>query len=106
MAICTECINYCDETACTSALNLLFDNVNATSLTLYWDGSANATSFSIEYRVVGSTTWLVLPAVAPGTSSATITGLTADTQYEFRLNTICASTNCYSLVVRETTLTA
>lgn len=59
-------------------------NITATSATANWSfGDINATT-SVEYRVVGASTWTVLTDVAAGVQSVVITGLTPSAPYEWR----------------------
>ena len=101
---CNECTNYGEETACLSPYGLEFSNITTGSVTLNWTGSANVTSYNIEFKLITAGTWnLLTPVIAP-TTSATIIGLTPDTVYEFRINAVCTETTCYSLTVKERTL--
>ena len=55
-----------------------------TELSVSWDTQAQATRYIIRYRVVGAESWTRLRP-NPTASPATITGLTAGTQYEIRV---------------------
>ena len=55
-----------------------------TELSVSWDTQAQATRYTVRYRVVGAAGWDRLRP-NPTTSPATITGLTAGTQYEIRI---------------------
>ncbi|MGL6295313.1 MAG: hypothetical protein ACRC3K_02800, partial [Plesiomonas sp.] len=48
-----------------------------------------ATSYDWQYRVLGSSTWIDVPATSG--NSTTITGLSANTVYEFRVQVVCAN---------------
>lgn len=102
--ICNDCTNYGDENACLSVLNILFDNITTTSFGVSWDLSPNALSYVVEYKEISSTTWLIMPAVTAPTVTDTVTGLTPDTVYDVRINTVCNGTTCYSLTHRVQTL--
>ena len=58
----------------------------ANSITLAWSTHYNLTDYSLQYRVTGVSIWMTwIPAPGTSDNSATITGLTANTAYEFRL---------------------
>ncbi len=70
-------------------------NLNATAITtnsalLTWSASANATAYVVWYRVLGTSTW-TNPTVT-GTSLA-LTGLIANTTYQWTINAVCPSGN-------------
>ena len=74
--------------ACNAATGLTTSAISTTTATFSWTASAGATSYNIQYRVVGTTTW------STGTSTTTsfnASGLTASTNYEWQVQTVCAS---------------
>ncbi|MDX1941719.1 MAG: M43 family zinc metalloprotease [Saprospiraceae bacterium] len=74
---------------CNVPTGLNATNITINSATLNWGAVANAASYDIRLRPVGSTTW------ASGTSnSASIntTNLSPSTQYEFQVQTNCSTT--------------
>ena len=59
------------------------------SVTLTWDSQSNLTHYTLMYRVSGTTAWSMwTPAPATSATTATITGLTTGTAYDFRLAAI------------------
>jgi hypothetical protein len=58
-------------------------SIGASSVTLTWTATATATSYLIEYRLTGGSTWTTGPTVNADTGS--VTGLTASTGYDFRV---------------------
>jgi hypothetical protein len=100
---CNECTNYGEETACLSPLNLAFENLTTTSVSLSWEGSANVLTYNVEFKESTSLTWNVLVPVIASVNIVTIIGLTPDTTYDFRVNGVCATSSCYSLTVRKKT---
>jgi len=100
---CNECTNYGEETACLSPLNLAFENLTTTSVSLSWDGSVNVITYNVEFKASNSLTWILLAPVITSVNAVTIIGLTPDTVYDFRINGVCATSSCYSLTVREKT---
>jgi hypothetical protein len=70
--------------------------VNNTTVVINWNASTNALGYTVEYRQVNSTSSLTQDA---GTATtATVSGLIANTAYEFRVIARCAagatSSNC------------
>lgn len=98
------CANFADANACQSPINLTIANLASTSFDLSWDAVAAALSYVIEYKEATSPTWLVMPAIAAPTTSATIIGLLPDTVYDLRINAVCTGGACYSLNIRIKTL--
>ena len=69
-------------------------NITASSATLNWVAVSGATSYNIEYRVVGSSSWTTQ---ASSTNSLAVSGLTAGTNYEFQVQTVCpGSTSAFT----------
>jgi hypothetical protein len=65
-----------------------------TSVSLSWtDNSTNEDGFQVEYKASSSSTWLVFTTTSANATSATVTGLTAGTSYDFRV----AAKNAYGL---------
>jgi len=96
------CATFSNPTACQSAINILIENITTTSFQISWDAVTSATGYSVEYKASTSLTWLVRPTVV--TLTDTLVGLTPDTIYDIRINTICALGTCYSLNLRIKTL--
>ncbi|ASW75788.1 T9SS C-terminal target domain-containing protein [Chryseobacterium piperi] len=69
-------------------LNLSVNNITATSAYVMWDPAAGAT-YVLEYRQIGSPTWINVPLT---TNAYTINGLTESTQYEVRVAYVCSGT--------------
>ncbi len=60
------------------------DFIGQTTARANWvNGDATAET-QIEYRIQGTSTWNVVTSLAPGITSYTFSGLTADTSYEWR----------------------
>lgn len=69
---------------------------------LTWTAATGATSYQVEYKVATDTVWLAGP-VAAGTS-ATVTGLTSATSYNFRVSAVnAAGTGAASATVTNST---
>ena len=76
---------------------------STTTATLTWAAVSGASTYSIRYRTIGSTTWTSLTA---STNSLALSSLTATTQYEAQVATTCAAgTSAYTASTNFTTLT-
>jgi hypothetical protein len=74
---------------CGTAASLTATSITQTSATLSWSAVSGATSYSVQYRKVGTATW------STGTSATTslaVSGLTASTAYEFQVTATCSAT--------------
>jgi hypothetical protein len=80
--------------ACTIPSALTVVGVTSTTASLDWASVSSATSFNVRFKKTSSSTWIIEPS---SNSSETITGLSAGSQYEFQVQTICAAgTGAYS----------
>jgi Secretion system C-terminal sorting domain/Fibronectin type III domain len=72
---------------CSIPANLSTTGITSVAATFSWSATAGATSYNVRYHVVGTTTWTT------GTTTATsfnATGLTANTNYEWQVQTVCS----------------
>ncbi|MEN9331953.1 MAG: hypothetical protein RLZZ94_1043 [Bacteroidota bacterium] len=76
-------------TSCGTVTGLTSSSVGSTTATVSWTAVSGATSYSLQYRAVGSATWTTVTTSA--TSSA-LTGLTVSTAYEFQVTSSCSGT--------------
>ncbi len=89
-------------TACTTPINLTATNTVRGSVLLDWSDVPGATSYTIRYRQVGSSTWTTINNINP--SNYTLNGLLACTEYEFQVAANCGtSTSLFSASVLLTT---
>ncbi len=75
---------------CTKPTNIAVSNVSQTAATVSWVGNACALKYRLQYRVQGTTVWTTKTVIAP-IATKTITGLTANTIYEYHLRSDCNS---------------
>ena len=68
-------------------INLSATSIAATTATLNWD-DASVTSYDIQYRVDGTSTWTSATSI---TNSLGVTGLSVNTTYEFQVRGVCNS---------------
>jgi bacillolysin len=83
----------------TTPTSLVASSVTATGATLGW-ASTGANSYNVQYRVVGTTTWT---STTSTTNSKAITGLTANTNYEFQVQSVCTTNSAFSASATFTT---
>lgn len=72
-----------------SIASITRSNVTINSFTISWSGAANATSYNLQYRELGSTSWTNLYT---SNSFLTISSLVANTYYEYRVRGYTGST--------------
>lgn len=85
------CVNIIEGTPpeCTAPDGLDTSNVSYKVATLQWNGSADATSYTVWFRPTGTGTWL--PVAATGTS-VLLQSLQDCTEYEFQVRSNCIGT--------------
>jgi hypothetical protein len=74
--------------ACNVPTGLTSSNINSTAATLSWNTVQGAASYNIQYRVSGSTSWILLTA---GSNSINLSSLNPATVYEFNVRSDCGS---------------
>lgn len=67
----------------TAPTGIASPSQTSTTIDLTWTAVANATSYGIERSPAGAGTWVEV--MSSPTNSATVTGMTANTNYDFRL---------------------
>ena len=78
----------CSVQASCAAPYAMLETVDSSSATVNWIPGATETSWSIEYRIVGTETWTTA-ASGVSTTSYTLTGLNPSTEYEVRVVSGC-----------------
>lgn len=73
---------------CGTPSGLASSSITTTSATISWTAVSGATSYNVQYRVVGAASWL---STTSSTSSRSLTGLTAATNYQFQVQAVCSS---------------
>ena len=68
-------------------------NIGLTSATNNWGSISNAHHYDIQLRVVATATWLPFNNLSGTSTSYTITGLTAATNYEWQIRSACSLGN-------------
>ena len=77
-------------------------SITSAGATLGWGAVTGASSYNVQYRPTGTTTWTSATAT---TNSKAVSGLTSSTSYEFQVQTVCsAGSSAYSSSFDFTTL--
>ena len=74
--------------ACGIPSNLASTNIAPTSATVSWASVSGATSYVLQYRVSGASTWT---SISTTTKSKSLTGLLSSTIYEYQVQSNCSS---------------
>ncbi len=74
-------------TSCGMTSGCSSSSITTSSATLSWVAVAGATSYNIQYRIVGTTTWSTTTST---TTSVVISGLTSASTYEFQVQVVCS----------------
>jgi len=82
--------NFTTTTACANPTGLTSSGITTTNANLSWTAVTNATSYAVEYKLNTATTWTVINT-AQITTTASLTGLTAGTTYNWRVRATCAA---------------
>ena len=89
------------DSPCQGATGFGSYNISTTQFQMSWDAVPGATGYQLEYKLPTSTVWTLNPVVT--TLTDTIGGLTSNTTYQVRIQTICGLAACYSPVLLITT---
>ena len=78
---------------CETAPVLTLGTVTNTTATFTWPAISGAAWFEFRYKLTSSSTWISAGTLSGTATSRTLTGLTANTQYDFQARTFCANGN-------------
>ena len=78
---------------CETAPVLTVASVSNTSATITWPAISGAAWYEFRYKLTSSTTWISAGTLTGTATSRTLTGLTANSQYDFQARTFCANGN-------------
>lgn len=91
--------------SCGTPTGLAASNITSTSATLGWTAVSGATAYNLQWKTNAATTWNTVSNLT--TTSYNLSGLTASTLYNFKVQAVCGTTNgTYSTAVNFTTLAA
>lgn len=77
----------CAPPTCATPTGVTSTMITSTSAKISWTAVAGATKYQIQYRPVGTPTWLKKNAT---TTNKTLVGLSPATTYQYKVKTICA----------------
>ena len=77
-------------TTCGVPSGLAASSITSSGATLGWTAITGASSYNVQYRIVGAATWT---STTSTTNSKSVTGLTASSSYEFQVQTVCTAGN-------------
>ncbi|MBL7771871.1 MAG: fibronectin type III domain-containing protein [Chitinophagaceae bacterium] len=82
---------------CDIPVNLSSSNITSSSAKLSWNNVLGASNYLVEYRKVGNTNW---SSVSINNNNVTISGLSSESLYEWRLKTNCTNSfqSAYSVI--------
>ncbi|MEF9480017.1 glycosyl hydrolase family 18 protein [Chryseobacterium sp. 1B4] len=87
-------------TNCDAPIGLYTSNLTGTSAKLNWS-AVGTNTYDVDYKPASSTTW-TNAVTATGSTSVTISGLTANTDYDWRIRTNCSVKSAYMFAPRFT----
>jgi len=88
---------------CATPSSLSASSITTTAASLSWSSITGATNYNIQYRIVGTSTWTTTTSTV---ATKSLTGLTANSNYEFKIQAVCSVTGVYSVTATFTTLAA
>ncbi|MFK7908603.1 MAG: S8 family serine peptidase, partial [Chitinophagales bacterium] len=97
----TDCPACETETTCTAPTNITIFGVDENSATVSWNAVSNALSYNLQYKSANAIDWT--NASSTGTSLS-IGNLESCTQYQIRIQSVCADGGTSKLAYVETTI--
>ena len=85
-------------TNCDAPIGLYTSNLTGTSAKLNWS-AVGTNTYDIDYKPASSTTWTNAVS-ATSSTSVTVSGLTANTEYDWRIRTNCSVKSAYMFAPR------
>ncbi|MFZ4930660.1 endo-beta-N-acetylglucosaminidase H [Chryseobacterium sp. Mn2064] len=85
-------------TNCDAPIGLYTSNLTGTSAKLNWS-AVGTNTYDIDYKPASSTIWTNAVS-ATGSTSVTVSGLTANTEYDWRIRTNCSVKSTYMFAPR------
>ncbi|WP_223608611.1 endo-beta-N-acetylglucosaminidase H [Chryseobacterium sp. OSA05B] len=83
---------------CDAPIGLFTSNLTGTSAKLNWS-AVGTNTYDVDYKLASATTW-TNAATATATTSVTISGLTANSEYDWRVRTNCSVKSTYIFAPR------
>jgi hypothetical protein len=90
---------------CGAPTGLASSAITSTSATVSWGAVSGATDYNLQWKLTSASTWTTVSAIATTTSN--LTGLTANSSYDFQVQANCSGTaSAYSTASSFTTSVA
>lgn len=84
---------------CKSVLGVSSMSITPTTIKVGWSPNGTPVNYQVEYKLATATTWTLSSLLPNTTFTDTLGGLTPNTDYHIRVNSLCTSTNCYSVTI-------
>ncbi|MEY4904529.1 MAG: hypothetical protein RLZZ292_2344 [Bacteroidota bacterium] len=89
-AAAASCLQAASTTTCGVVSGVQISNITDKTASIAWFGGTGASSYVVQYRVIGTTAWASLVS---STTTLSLSNLTSDKSYEIQIQTICGNTN-------------
>lgn len=76
---------------CGVATGLTSSAIGSNTATISWTAVANVTSYTVEYKLNAATIWTPVTLATPTSTTASLTGLTQSSLYNWRVTANCAA---------------
>ncbi|MEO8770852.1 MAG: reprolysin-like metallopeptidase [Ferruginibacter sp.] len=90
---------------CNAPTGLSSSSITTSTATVSWTAASGAVSYAVDYKLNAASTWTSFSTAQTGVS-ASLTGLTASSLYDWRVTTNCSSGTSTAAAAQFTTATA
>lgn len=90
---------------CGDPAGLTSSAIGSNTATISWSAVANVTSYTVDYKLNASTIWTPVTLATPTSTTATLTGLTQSSVYNWRVRANCAAGSGNFITANFTTTT-
>lgn len=90
---------------CTTPTGVSVSNIGINNATINWSTVTGAVTYTLEYKLNSSSTWIVASSTIANTNSYYLAGLSSASLYDYRIRTNCSSTNSSYFQSQFTTVT-
>lgn len=97
------CVNSPVPSSCGTPSGLTAGGITSGGATLSWTTVSGATSYTVQYKPVSSSSWVSSSA---SSTNKVLSGLSPATAYEFKVQAVCSSAGNYSSVSNFSTLSS
>ncbi len=89
-AAAATCLQAASATICGVVSGVQISNITDKTASIAWFSGSSATSYVVQYRIIGTTAWA---SIVSSTTTLSLSNLTSDKSYEVQIQTICDNTN-------------